>query len=313
MSGVVVVVVLGAFLALVAVMPLGRSSSSGARTDDAVVLDRLRAARRRGGLCVAAAAVLLVVGAVVGTTVPGLLGLPLAVAPGLAAVAALLGFAALPPGTARSEGPVSASLTPRTAWSYGSRAAFVLPGAVAVVTLGFLTWAAVVAAPDEQGRGRAFALSAPDVGSSAGPFPGGYYGAPLAVVTVLLAVAAYVALRRVATTPALPRPDQADADRRWRTGSSRLVLHLAGAALLGQLGAIVSFAGLAMHNAAASLSAMGADAGAVGPAGAVLALVGAALVVLAALSAALAVRDVLALSAVRRGHGASAPLATSAS
>ena len=309
MSGVLVVLVLGIVLVVVALVPGGRRAATDGPAGDAVVAARLRGARSRAAACLGLAAVLLVGGAVLGTTVPRLLGLPLAVAPGLAAAAALLGFAALPVGTPASTGPVSASLDRRTAWTYGSRASFALPGVLAVATLAFLGWAAAVAAPDEQGLSREYAVVEPTLGAAAGPFPGGFYGAPLAVVTVLVAAAAHLALRRLASAATLPRRDQAEADRRWRTASTRLVLHLAGAALLAQLGAVVLLAGSAVRRVAASLTAMGSTQGPDGGAGLVLVLAGAALVLLAAVVAALAVREVLALSALRRDRGAVAPAA----
>lgn len=255
----------------------------------------LRRARQRALLCVTVGVVVLVGGAVLNAAVPDLLGLPIALAPGLAAAAALFGYAALPVTIEPPSGPTSASLAPRTAWSYGSRRAFAVPGTISAATLGFLTWAAVVADPDEQGRMRAVSFADGPVSTSAGPFPGSFYGLPLALVTVVLAASTYLALRRIAGIPTLPRPTDAVADRSWRATSTDLVIRVANAALLGYLGGAAFFAGHATHSASSGLESNGGHLPGVVLGGTLLAIAGAALVLAGLVNAFRAVGQALTL------------------
>ena len=242
-----------------------------------LVVDAYRRARVRALTCVGVASVALVAGAVIDQRRPELLGLPLALSPGLAAAAALLAFAVVPTTVDPGVGPTSASLTPRTAGSFGSRRSFVTPAAVAVAFLAFLAWAAWIAGPDDQGRLRAVSFVDGPLSSTSSPFPGTFYGLPLAVVTVLLAATTYLALRRIATTPSLPVPMLAEQDQGWRISSTRVVIRVATAALLGYFGATAAFAGVTYRSAASALVLNGgADHGVV--AGACLAVAGVALV-----------------------------------
>ncbi|MGI8458433.1 MAG: hypothetical protein ACR2LI_10020 [Propionibacteriaceae bacterium] len=250
---VVLVVRLARSTPLAAPPPQPASPLSAAQTRPYV--DRaLRQARLRALVCVGVAAVALVVGLRIEALRPDLLGLPSALTPGLAAAVALLVYAWLPtpPSAVESGGTVSAPLTPRSATSFGTRAVFTVPTAVAVVFLGFLAWAGAVAGPDELGRFREFPLSGRDWSAAAGPFPGSYYGLPLAGVTVLLAAATLAALRRVALTPVLPVAGLDLVDRAWREVSTRIIVRISTAALLGYVGGSLLFAGGAIRSASST-------------------------------------------------------------
>ena len=313
MTGITVVgVVFVGLVALALVLLLtGRSSR---RVGDAqlssVSVTVLQRARHRGLLCVGFALTLLVAGAALNAAAPGLLGLPLALAPGLAAAGALLGYAMLPVTVESPPGPTSASVVRRTAWSYGSRRAFAVPGILTLATLGFLVWAALVADPDDRGLMRSIAFTDGPVGSSAGPFPGSFYGIPLALVTILLAMSAYVGLRRISETPTLPTALDAAADRRWRTASTSLVTLVTSAALLGYLGGAAIYAGRAARSAAVTIALNGGHIAGVALAGTWLALAGVALVLTGVVAAALAVGRAFTLSTVSTPQPA-APLVTS--
>lgn len=311
---VLLVVGIGLLVVVVAALVLLALGGSREWADEepltSVGVTVLRRARHRGLVCLGLALVVLVAGLTVNAAVPGLLGLPLGLAPGLAATCALLGYAVLPSRVAASGGTASASLVPRTAWTYGSRRAFVVPAALTVATLAFLGWAALVADADEQGRMRTVSFTDGPVTASAGPFPGSFYALPLALGTIVLALSTYLALRQVSGTPTLPTVRDAAADRGWRTASTSLVSLVASAALLGGLGGAAFFAGHAVRSAAGTIVANGGRTpAALVPAGTTLALVGAALVLAAVLAAVLAVRRALTLSSPPAA-AATAPLAS---
>jgi hypothetical protein len=278
------------------------------------VVRALRQARTRALVGVGVATLALVAGLAVDATRPELVGLPIALTPGLAAVVGLLVATWLPsrpaavPGAGAVPGAsvVSAPLTPRTATSFGTRTAFAVPAGVAVVYLGFLAWAAAVAAPDEAGRLREFTVVGPGWSSSAGPFPGSYYGLPLAVVTVLLAATTLLALRRVALTPVLPVPGLDGVDRHWRVVSTRIIVRISTAALLGYVGGSLFFAGHAIRSAAGSVVA--GDPGRPGTAVAGAVLLGCGVMALVA-GVAVALLAVLAAVTLRSVRPATSPAA----
>jgi len=315
-----VVVLLGAAIVLAAAVGLillvrelaSRPSDriDGEGEADGLAARAYRRARSRALLCLGAALAVLVGGMALHSARPELLGLPLALAPGVAAATALLGFAVLPSAVEPSSGPVSAALTPRTAWSFGRRRAFALPATLAAASLAFLGWAALVADPDDQGRMRSFSITDGATTASSGPFPGSFYGLPLAVVTVLLAGSTYLALRRIASTAALPVPLASVADRHWRTGSTRVVTQLATTALLGHLGGAAAFAGLAVRSAATTISMNGGNASRMAPTGTVLAVVGGALLVAGVGTAVLGVGNALTLRSASSSRDVVSPLAS---
>ena len=290
----------------------GRPSDpvDGEGEPDGLATRTYRRARSRALLCIGAAFAVLVGGMVLNSARPELLGLPLALAPGVAAATALLGFAVLPSAVEPSNGPVSAALTPRTAWSFGPRRAFAVPATLVAASLAFLGWAALVADPDDQGRMRSITLTDGMTTASAGPFPGSFYGLPLAAVTILLAGSTYLALRRIASTAALPVPLASVADRHWRTVSTRVVSQLATTALLGHLGGTAAFAGLAVRSAGSTIGLNGGNASGTALAGAALAVVGAALLAAGVLTAVLGVGNALTLRSASSSSDAASPLAS---
>ena len=311
-------VILCAIVVVLLVQLLGRAAVAAEGWEPGT-RSGLRRVQRTLASCLGAATLVLVGGVALSSLVPSWLGLPLAVAPGLAASLALLGFAGWP--TTRPQdgaGPTSASLTPREAWTFGSRWSFVGPALLAAVFLVLLAVAAGLASPDSAGRMRAFTLTQGDMESTASPFPGSFYGVPLAVVTVLLMVSTYAALRRMATSavivPSGPgRPGDpsgaAAIDRRWREITTRVVLRISTAALLGQAAGCLVFAGSAMHHASDFVE----NGGLPSPwsaAGLVVTIVGQVSLLVAAVLAGAAVAAVLSLrdQAVRpprlpAGHG----------
>ena len=68
------------------------------------------------------------------------------------------------------------------------------------------------------------------------PFPGSFYGLPLAAVTALLVAATYAALGRMAGSPAIVHgattPAARGVDRRWRAISTSVIIRTATASLL---------------------------------------------------------------------------------
>ncbi len=242
-SVVVVVVLLIQFLGRAEISPCA---------DDPAVRTSLHRIRRRLGACLAAAATALVAGLVLNGMLPAWLGLPLAVAPGLAASTALWGFAISPAAPPHHAGPASASLARREAWSFGTRRSFVAPAVLALSYLVLLAVAAALASPDDLGLMRSFAQTQGNLTLSASPFPGSFYGVPLAAVTVLLVASTYAALRRLAGSATI-LPTSADelvrVDRRWREIATRVVVRMSTAALLGYAGGTLVLAGSAIHRA----------------------------------------------------------------
>lgn len=244
LTGFVVVVILIAQL-------LGRADVARGG-DGSVVRSYLQRIRRRLGGCLAVVALVLVGGVVLNAMLPTWMGVPLALAPGLAASVALLGFAAWPSISPRSAGPVSASLSRREVWSYGSRRSFLVPAALAVAYVGLLAAAAAVASPDDLGLMRSFAQTQGHLSSSASPFPGSFYGVPLAAVTMVLAASTYAALRQTATSATIVPATDGDLtaiDHRWREIATRVIVRISTAALISYAGGSLLFAGSAMHRA----------------------------------------------------------------
>ena len=223
-----------------------------ADVDRDAVARSLRLNRWRLAACLAGTGAALVAGFWANGLWPSLLGVPVAVAPGLATSVALLAYATWPvtqPRDARP-GPASASLRRREPWSFARRGTLLLPLVVAVAYLLVLLAGAVLAQPDDAGRLRAFGLTQGDLTSRSSPFPGSFYGLPLAGVTVLLAVATYAALWRMASSPAIVQgsvtPVSREVDRRWRGISTSVIVRTATASLLGYAAATLVIGGSAI-------------------------------------------------------------------
>lgn len=220
---------------------------------------------------------------------PGWYGLPLMLAPGVAAAIGLLVFA-LTPTRIVTDRPKrrSANLVPRRVWTYGPAWGFLLPlcAAVAVVVFAIIAGLAASAPPD--GAFRSITIGS----RTAGPYPGWYYGVPLIGLTVLLAAATLFALGRIASAA---RSEQFDElDRSVRVLATRVVMQLSSGALFLYSGGVLLVAGWATRNAAVTFLPGGATS-AVQPAaafgltelvaGLVVALLGGVLVSLSILDA----------------------------
>lgn len=210
----------------------------------------LRSARRRAIIALVFTAFLLAVGWVASSAFAEMLGLPLAVAPLVAGSAGLLLYAATPPRVDGSrDGAQAASLTPRSAWNAvpTRTASGVLALAGALVA--FLVICGLLSSTDEFGLFRVITFESPLSSSSASPFPGWYYGAPIIVLTLVFLAAAYVSLHRVASTPSLPGAGFEAQDRTWREATARVITRLVTAVLLVEFGGVAALGGLTARNA----------------------------------------------------------------
>jgi hypothetical protein len=207
-------------------------------------------------LATAAFLVVLVVGAVLTAAVPELLGLPLVLAPGAAVAVAMLLFGAVP--WRRPTGAVRvATLTPRVAWSGAIARVYGPPLGAAVALTALLLATGCTAAADDAGRSRAFTVTAGNVGSTATPYPGWFYAAPLLALTGALTLAAVVAVHRTAGLPALTA--DAAADERWRHGVATVLSRIATSGLLLYVAVVLVMAGSALHSVSLNVpSAAGA-------------------------------------------------------
>lgn len=239
---VVAVVILGA---------LRGSFSEPAGAPSAVRLEmRLinRSTRHRNVIALGMAAVVIAAGFAIDAAYPRLYGLPAMLAPGVAAIVAVLIVALIPvTRPTNSVGVRAADLTPRRPWSYGPRWAFTLPlfGATAVVAFAVLT--GVTSSVSEDGNWRSLSLRA---GFSAGPYPGWFYGVPLIAMTVVLAGATLFALGRTASAPRPSDPALLRTDLVSRAQTTRVIMKVSAGALFGYFGGVVFIAGSATRNAA---------------------------------------------------------------
>ncbi|MGM7668241.1 hypothetical protein [Microbacterium sp. A93] len=211
----------------------------------------MQAARRRALIAVLFAVLVFIVGAVAAVASPQLLGLPFAVTPLIAGAAGMLLYGVTPPREVEiSDGePRVASLVPRSAvrvvpsrWGW----AFI---EVTVLFLIVIVFCGLTASDDEAGRSRVIRFESGDYASSAGPYPGWFYGVPALISIVVLAACVLVALWRISSTPAFPRIGDADLDQHWRQRSVEVLLNLSIGAVLFSMGGYSFTAGLAMGNA----------------------------------------------------------------
>ncbi|MEV8252817.1 hypothetical protein AB0O95_02505 [Rhodoglobus sp. NPDC076762] len=222
-----------------------------------VAADVARHAQRRAVVSVAFAIALFVAIASVGIGAPQLLGLPFGIAPGLAVSGGLLLFAASAPLRIAQPARNSAELNRRHPWSFGPRWVFVLPLAIAAAFVALLVATGLTASADEMGLSRAITAADATTSSTAGPYPGWFYGVPLIAVTVVLAVSTLLALSRVSATPSLPNEGLAELDRQWRSVSTLVITKLSTSALLLYFGGTAFIAGQATRNVATTYTALG--------------------------------------------------------
>jgi hypothetical protein len=176
------------------------------------------------------------------------LGVPLALTPGLAAAVGIAVVALTPSLRVRSGATRSASLERRGTWTIGSRWAYLRPALAAVALVGVLLVTGLTAGSDDAGLPRAFTVRGALGTSTASPYPGWFYAAPLLGVTLLLLLTATLAMRRVATLPALESTGP-EGDREWRRTATSTISLLATTGLLGYLAGVLLVAGSAIQSA----------------------------------------------------------------
>lgn len=311
MVGTVLVGYLFCLVAAVAAVWL-LTHGRGDRHEPAVpaVTALLAAARRRAVTAVAVCAVVVLALAAISAALPGLVGLPLALAPACAAAAALLLYSATPPHVPAPEADLirDASLVRRTPLSFVSRAGATLIGLAAIGQAAFLLFTGVTSSRDESGRYRVIEFSTADAAASSGPYPGWFYALPLLAVTGILVAATVLALWRISSTPALGTRALIEVDDGWRRASNRIVVAVSGSALLLQFGGVALQAGLAIRRASVEgLSGQWGAFGAVAAAAGGIMLIGSVVAVTRSLLIALALPEI-SLSAV--GPGGSRTTAT---
>lgn len=207
----------------------------------------LRAERRRSLAAIGFALAILVAGISTALCVPEWLGAGAAIAPALAGVGGLLLYAATPPPQDDgAQARYAASLSPRTPWTIAPPTALIALGVVLLLQFVLLVVTGTTSSADDLGRFRVITYSTDGVSSSAGPYPGWFYAVPLLAATVLLALAVWVALHRVATTASLPGEGLEELDSMWRSRSAQIIVGLATAAVCFQLGGVALFTGLSV-------------------------------------------------------------------
>ncbi|GAA1347251.1 hypothetical protein [Arthrobacter roseus] len=190
-------------------------------------------------------------------------GLPYALAAGVAVLVGLLVFSLhrRPSWPANEHGSTIAELSPRGPTRFGRKWIFVLPAASAAILVVGLLLAGVYSATDEFGLHRVYqyrSLSGWGIEngqvvdvqynlSSAGPFPGWYYGVPLMICTVLIAAAAYWALRRSAQAARPATPSLFTVDSALRALQTKLIMSFSSAALGIQIGGLGLVTGNALR------------------------------------------------------------------
>jgi hypothetical protein len=195
----------------------------------------------------------------VGTWWPQRYGLAYALAASIGALAGLITYNLYPRAAWKS--PVGerahAELTPRTPTSFARHWVFTLPLATALTLILGLILTGLYSSTDENGLHRIYqrrSLSGWEIEngqvvdvqynlSSTGPFPGWYYGVPLIISAVLLIVAVYWSLRRIAATARPTSPDLFDADTVLRSLRTVFVMAASSAALAFQVAGLLAITG----------------------------------------------------------------------
>lgn len=214
--------------------------------------------RRRTLVAIGFAVALLLIGASTAVLFPQWLGLGAAVTPAVAGAGGLALYAATPPsemGTEHSRR--SASLQPRRPVTVAPRGSVVAFGGAVMLQLTLLALTGLTSSTDDLGLRRAITFATDFESSTSGPYPGWFYGLPLAGATLLLVASTWFALRRIAGTASLPGVGLENLDRMWRAKAAKIVITLAGAGVWLQIGGVSAFAGISMANARLSGTATG--------------------------------------------------------
>lgn len=203
------------------------------------------------------AAILVLAIAALATAMPGLFGLPLALAPGVAMSAGLLLFACTTAPRTVDTPTRRASLDSRHFWSFGGPRDFLPPLLTSFALIAFLLWTGASSSADETGLYRTITVISGDTTSISSPYPGWFYGGPLIAVTLLLLGSALAALARIATTPAPPLLSADGEDSHWRRAATRVVSTMTTAALLAYFGGVAIMAGITTRSASTTHTSSG--------------------------------------------------------
>jgi hypothetical protein len=178
-------------------------------------------------------------------------GLGMMLAASIGALVACGLIALLPFPTSRRVANVRmADLAPRTMGMFGPRWGFILPLVSAVFLIAFLVATGMTASGENGGMPREVAVVSSHGYHTAGPYPGWFYGLPLIVVTVMVAIVVLAALHRIAGARGLDTPERRPLDGELRRVLTRFVMLLSATAVIFSLGATMLEAGSALRSAA---------------------------------------------------------------
>lgn len=146
----------------------------------------------------------------------------------------------------RPEGLRTASLGSRRVQHYLPVSLTVVVAGVTTLHLATLAVTTATASADDRGRaGRQVAAQCGQVGNAAGPYPGSFYSALLALLLLVIALATVAALTAVVRRPRGFAPDDV-ADDVLRQRSATRIVAAAGAAVAASHAGIAFFAGTAL-------------------------------------------------------------------
>ncbi len=163
------------------------------------------------------------------------MGVLFPLAPLLAALVAIMFLAFAP--TFRETSPVRrADLAPRTI--VGVTGARIWAVAAALIVAAGIVIALGVSA-NEDGRSITRRIDVAQAQSTAGPYPGFFYGLPVLVLLALLAVAVVVTLRRLAAAPRPTDESLREADETIRRYTATVIVHTVSGAVAGALAGLL--------------------------------------------------------------------------
>ncbi|TFD49857.1 hypothetical protein E3T55_10535 [Cryobacterium frigoriphilum] len=250
------IAILAATIGLIwAAVVRGRASEAFRRvTVPANLAGAVRDARKsfagRIGIAFAASAVAFSAMNIVHTTIGNGYGLTWLLTPGLMTGFFLVVVAALPKVLVPEVGAKrSADLARRRPWSYAPAWALVLPAASGLLLLAAIVAFGVTSSPQEDGLDRSLTLTDSPYSNTAGPYPGWYYGLPLALLVALITIAAAVALARVAASSRPTDESLRQVDRVMRVLATRIIMKLTSGTFVAYLGGLLLLGSKAMMSA----------------------------------------------------------------
>lgn len=254
-----IIMVLGLTLVLIAAITAAfhpRSFDTVHTNTDPEVLAVLSSAQRRAWGSIAVAILILLFMTAISGSRPAALGLPLALAPMVAATGALL-FQVLPGQRAFRASTTtvrSASLKARSPLTYVSKPALWTPVLCTLALTGFLIFTGLTASADDFGLARSLHVETENMGSGGGPYPGWYYGVPLLITAAILLGITLLAQIRLSKIAAFPRTDLSDIVRTWRQGLARIVSAISVTGPLLTLSGVTLFASRVISSINSSLT-----------------------------------------------------------